>query len=201
MDRGQVQLRIGVGQERLHQPRRQQDNAQKDHSRHHGHSREPVPQQLPAAGGVLLAVVEADQGLTALGNPHHYVDDQSVGVGDDGVADQPLLADAPEDHVVEEQDHEPVAQLIDPIGDANGDETAVDAPIHPETDEVEGGLAPNKVAQIDHTGEQLGQASGHSSAPNTQIQVEDGHIVQDTVGQAAGDDGADGQLGIPIGLD
>ena len=58
----------------------------KDHSGDDGHGGEPVPQQLPAAGGVLLAVVEADQRLTALRNAHHHVDDQGVGVGDDGVS-------------------------------------------------------------------------------------------------------------------
>ena len=66
---------------------------------------------------------------------------------------------------------------------------------------MEGGLAPNKVAQIDHTGEHLRQAGSHSGTPNPQIQVEDGHIVQDTVGQAADDHRPNGQLGIPIGLD
>ena len=62
-------------------------------------------------------------------------------------------------------------------------------------------MAPQEVPQIDHAGQQLGQARGERRAPHAPVQQENGHIVQHAVGQAPGDDRQDGNAGIAVGLD
>ena len=143
----------------------------------------------------------ADQGLAALGDAQHGVDDQGVDIGDDGVADQAVVPQTAEDDAVEQEDHHAVAQLGDAVGKADGQQALVDVPVHAEADEVEGVVAPQEVAQVDDAGQQLGDAGGHRRAPHAPIQHENGHIVQHAVGQAAGDDREDGDAGIAVGLD
>ena len=172
-----------------------------DHRRHDAHRRKAVPQQLPAACRVLLAVVVADQRLAALRDTQHGVDDEGVHIGDDGVAHQSVVAEAPEDDPVEQEDHHAVAQLRHAVGKAQRDQTLVDAPVHPELYEVEGVVSAQEVPQIDDARQKLGKARGEGRAPNAPVQNEDGHVVQHTVGQTAGDDRQNGQTGKAVGLD
>ena len=143
----------------------------------------------------------ADQRLAALRDTQHSVDDEGVHIGDDGVAHQSVVAEAPEDDPVEQEDHHAVAQLRHAVGKAQRDQTLVDAPVHPELYEVEGVVSAQEVPQIDDARQKLGKARGEGRAPNAPVQNEDGHVVQHTVGQTAGDDRQNGQTGKAVGLD
>ena len=143
----------------------------------------------------------ADQRLAALRDTQHGVDDEGIYIGDDGVAHQSVVAEAPEDDPVEQEDHHAVAQLRHAVGKAQRDQPLVDAPVHPELHEMEGVVSAQEVAQIDDARQKLGKSRGEGRAPHAQIQHEDGDIVQHAVGQTAGDDRQDGQTGIAVGLD
>ena len=181
--------------------RSQQHDGGEDHARHDAHGGKAIAQQLAVPLPVLFSVVEAHQRLTALGDTQHGVDHQRVDIGDDGVTDQPIVPQTPEDDAVEQKDHHTVAQLRHAVSDANGDQPLVDVPIHTEPHRMEGGLSPQEVAQIDDAGQQLGSAGGHRRAPYAPVQHKDGRIVQYAVGQAACYNGDDGQPGIAVGFD
>ena len=128
-------------------------------------------------------------------------DDEGVHIGDDGVAHQSVVAEAPEDDPVEQEDHHAVAQLRYAVGKAQRDQPLVDAPVHPELHKVEGVVSAQEVAQIDDARQKLGKTCGEGRAPYAQIQHKDGDIVQHAVGQTAGDDRQNCQTGIAVGLD
>lgn len=99
-----------------------QENTGKADRRHDGYGNQAVPQQPAVLLRVLAAVLEAHQRLGALRHTQHDVHHQRIGVGNDGIAHQPVGADAAEDHMVEEEDHHAVAQLRDTVRQSDGDQ-------------------------------------------------------------------------------
>ena len=64
--------------------------------------------------------MEADQWLHALGGACHGHEDQGIDVADDGVGCQRALADDPENGVVKKKDDQTVGELVEALGQAQG---------------------------------------------------------------------------------
>ena len=103
--------------------------------------------------------------------------------------------------MVEQEDHHAVAQLRHAVGHAEGEQSAVNPPVHPEAHDVERAPSAQEVAQIDDAGEQLAQPRGDGGAPDAPVQHEDGQIVKRAVCQTAGHDRRNGDAGITVRLD
>lgn len=131
---------------------------------------------------------------------HGDVDDQCVGIGDDGVGHQTVGTDTAENGMVKEKDHQTVAQLRQTVGNADGQQTAVDLPVHTETHRTEGAVLAEEMGQIDDAGEKLAHTGGRCRAPNAHVPVEYGQIVQHTVGNAAHTNGKKSQTGTAVGF-
>ena len=143
----------------------------------------------------------ADERLRALGHAHIQVDDEGAHIGDDGITHHTVGAQVLLHRAVEQQDHHAGAQLGDAVGQADGQQPPVHMGVKPELPQAEGTLFAKEMDQIHHAGQKLGQSGGHRRAEYAHVQPEDGDIVHDAVGKAAGGDRDDGHPGIAVGLD
>jgi len=170
-----------------HDLRREEENEHEQHRRKHTHGRERVAQELAAGRIVLLAVLVAHERLRALRHADHQVDDDGRCIGDDRIGHNAVRADAFEHRTVEEEDHQPRAELRHAIGQANGQNARVKARIEAELPQTERALFAKEVDKVRDTGGELGNACGDRRTEDTHVKVEDGDIVEHTVRQAPSD--------------
>ena len=199
----------GVGDEliarvrkvRAHDLRREEKDEQKQRRREDADGRERVAQKFLTARVILFAVVIAHKRLRALRDADHEVNDNGRHVGDDRVGHDAVRADALEHRAVEEEDHQPRAQLCHAVGQADGQDARVKVRVEAKFAQPERALLAEKVDKVRDTGHELRDARGDRRAEHAHVEVKNGDIVKHAVRQASADNREERVARIAVCLD
>ena len=172
----------GVGDEliarvrkvRAHDLRREEKDEQKQRRREDADGRERVAQKFLTARVILFAVVIAHKRLRTLRDADHEVNDNGRHVGDDRVGHDAVRADALEHRAVEEEDHQPRAQLCHAVGQADGQDARVKVRVEAKFAQPERALLAEKVDKVRDTGHELRDARGDRRAEHAHVEVKNG---------------------------
>ena len=199
----------GVGDEliarvrkvRAHDLRREEKGEQKQRRREDADGRERVAQKFLTARVILFAVVIAHKRLRALRDADHEVNDNGRHVSDDRVGHDAVRADALEHRAVEEEDHQPRAQLCHAVGQADGQDARVKVRVEAKFAQPERALLAEKVDKVRDTGHELRDARGDRRAEHAHVEVKNGDIVKHAVRQASADNREERVARIAVCLD
>ena len=144
--------------------------------------------------------VEAHQGLYPLGRADHGHEDQGVYIADDGIAHHRVLSNDPKYGLVEEKDNDAIGTLTEPVGEAQGENPAVDSEIRPEPAQPQALPVGEKIEEEYPYRGGLGQSGGQSGPPHSPAEHQHEQGIQPHVHQGAGEHADGAHLGSAVGF-